>query len=120
MENLNISHINSSLIDFYLEPSNKWHLFEDGFEFNPKLNFTWKVDSFEQDLLTINLTFRDPEQISPKVEQDSVIFHIKTKEFLLSKTLNVLSDDFLTLSIHVKKQMENSAFNLNVDSAYQS
>ena len=60
-ENLNLTHINSTIVDFYIMPSNNWHLYTDGFEVTPKLNFTWKVDKINSDLLTINLTFGMPE-----------------------------------------------------------
>jgi hypothetical protein len=29
--NLNLSHINSSIVDFYIVPSNDWHKHEDNF-----------------------------------------------------------------------------------------
>lgn len=61
----NLSLINSTLIDMYIQPFEDWHLYEDGFNIS-LFNFTWKVISLEDDLMEIQLNFNHPNAISPK------------------------------------------------------
>jgi hypothetical protein len=65
-DNLNATHlkeINSTNIDIYIEPSNDWHL-EFSFDIS-KLNFSWWVEEYKEDLMTIQLNFTNPYEISP-------------------------------------------------------
>lgn len=47
-EKVNLTEINSTVFDMYLQPSNNRHLDEDDFNMS-KINFTWKTKSFEKD-----------------------------------------------------------------------
>ena len=60
-----MTELNSTIIDIYVKPFDDWHTYGEGFEVYPRLNLTWVVDSFENDLLIVNITFHDPIQISP-------------------------------------------------------
>jgi hypothetical protein len=86
---------------------------------NPKLNFTWEVDSLKQNILTINLTFNEPFQISPKSDQDMLVFHVLEKEIFVSKDFHPLSEDSRTLSIKCRKQMYNSEVNQQLEAVYE-
>jgi hypothetical protein len=100
-EFFNISWINSTVADLYIIPSNNWHLYIDDFEVYPKLNATWVIDSYKGDLLILNITFLNPEQISPMTEQDTLVFHIKEREWFISKDFVMLETP--TLIIKCKK-----------------
>lgn len=78
------------MADLYIMPSNNWNLYIDDFEVYPNLNATWVVDSYKGDLMIINITFLNPEQISPMTEQDTLVFHIKEREWFISKDFAVL------------------------------
>ena len=65
-EQLNLTELNSTVLDIYVKPFDDWHTWVEGFEVYPKLNLTWVVDSFEDNRLRINVTFLDPIQISPQ------------------------------------------------------
>ena len=45
-KNVNLTSIDSSIVDVYLKPSNDWHIYDEGFEVSPNLNFTWQVVEF--------------------------------------------------------------------------
>jgi hypothetical protein len=47
-EIVNITHLNQSFFDIYLNPSNNWHKYEEDFNLS-KLNFTWNVTAYERD-----------------------------------------------------------------------
>ena len=60
-----MTELNSTIIDIYVKPFDDWHTHGEEFEVYPRLNLTWVVVSFENDLLIVNITFHDPIQISP-------------------------------------------------------
>ena len=59
-EYLNKSCINSTVLDIYVKPSNDWHLYDENFDANTTLNFTWEVETFEKDLMDLILNFTNP------------------------------------------------------------
>jgi hypothetical protein len=63
---LNISWINQSNTLIYVQPQDKRQM-EIGFN-SSKLNLDWKVDSYRNDALKINLTFDNPLEISPNIQ----------------------------------------------------
>lgn len=78
----NISYLNTSLLDIYLDPSYK---LEEGFNMS-SINFTWNATYYNNTeagyaVMKIQLNWNDPLAISPEVIQDNVVWHIK-KEFM--------------------------------------
>jgi hypothetical protein len=63
--NLNISWINKSNTDIYVQPQDNRQS-ENGFN-NSKLNLNWIIDSYKNDTMKINLTFQNPLEISPNI-----------------------------------------------------
>ena len=63
--NLNISWINKSNTDIYVQPQDN-RKSENGFN-NSKLNLNWIIDSYQNDTMKINLTFQNPLEISPNI-----------------------------------------------------
>jgi hypothetical protein len=60
---INISLINNSNTLMYIQPMDGR---ENDIGFNlSKLNFTWKLSSFTERIMIINLNFTDPLYISP-------------------------------------------------------
>jgi len=59
-----MTHINSTIIDFYITPYNDWYLEIPKFNIS-LLNFTWEVTNFTKDELKLKLEFNDPVIISP-------------------------------------------------------
>ena len=49
-DGVNLTEINSTVLDMYLQPSNNRHLDEDDFNMS-KINFTWTTVSFEKNQL---------------------------------------------------------------------
>ncbi len=67
----NISWINQSNTEIYVQPQDK--RFSD-IDFNSlKLNLTWVIASFWKNIMIINLNFDNPLEISPNIEQDALI-----------------------------------------------
>jgi hypothetical protein len=63
---IEITHINLTIVDIYVKPSNDWHLWDDTFDPTSSLNLTWAVDKYEGKQMDINITFLNPLWISPK------------------------------------------------------
>jgi hypothetical protein len=59
---LNMTHINETIADIYVMPSNNWHLYEDDGEYavDPNLNLTWVVHSYGNKTMKVNLSFLNP------------------------------------------------------------
>jgi len=68
-DGLNLTHINDTVIDLYIVPSNDWHLEKADFNMST-LNFTWHVVNYTGDTLDIKITFNAPIDISPRKIQD--------------------------------------------------
>ena len=68
------------------------------------------MTEYQRDFMMIKLNFTDPYSISPKEQQDQLVFHIKDKqEFFISETLLVdIHDNFTTLRSRVPKQMPDT------------
>ena len=75
---MNLTQLNSTILDLYIIPSLDRHKVTD-FKLS-NLNFTWTTVSFEINLLVIQLNFTDPTFISSDKVQDSVVWHLK-KDF---------------------------------------
>ena len=101
--NVNLSEINSTVMDLYILPYEDWH--EDELDFadyeklnstckknsssivnaedehcfpqNPNLNFTWKVFAFEGKQMNISINFTNPYWISSKYHRDLLLIHIR-------------------------------------------
>ena len=77
-EQLNLTEFDSLVAEVYIIPYDDWHLYKEGFVVYPNLNLTWIVNTFKGDLLQLNVTFNDPDQISPLTYgQDIIVFHIR-------------------------------------------
>ena len=59
----NLSWVNSSNTDIYIEPALNRHE-EEGFKLE-KINFTWTIQSYKGSTLAIKLNFTSPTSISP-------------------------------------------------------
>lgn len=120
-EHLNLTDLDSTVIDLYIVPYNNWHLDEDNFKVYPSLNFTWIIHSFKDKYLKLNLTFYEPIQISPREVQDMMIFHIIVPEFFTTGlTFKMIDENYRTLPIKVRKQMADSSFNRNFKKAAET
>jgi len=102
-ETVNTTHINSTVVDIYIEPAEERHL-APGFDLS-QLNFTWNVTEYADDELRIKLNFTKALSISPMLVQDRLIFHVKDKrDFFISSTyLDDLHDNYTTLAKSIKK-----------------
>ena len=84
-EHLNISDINSTMLDIYVRPSQDWHKDDESFDSNSTLNFTWVVERYEEDFLDLSLNFTNPLKISPNLIRDLLVVSIKNNsEFFIS------------------------------------
>lgn len=59
-EHLNKTWINSTVFDIYVKPSNDWHLYDENFDLNTTLNFTWTLETFGKDYMDLILNFTNP------------------------------------------------------------
>jgi len=73
--NINISWINQSNTDVYVQPQDGRE-YDDNFNIS-ELNLTWVVDSFKNDTMILNLSFSNPFEISPGILQDQLIIIFK-------------------------------------------
>ena len=69
-QKLNPLSINTTNIDIYIEPS--VHNTN-----STNLNMTWECTQILGDIVSFQLNFTEPKQISPHVIQDTLIFHAK-------------------------------------------
>ncbi len=72
-----------------------------------QLNLTWNLISYQNDTMNINLTFNNPLEISPNIDQDQLnIFFNSSKELInclnSNQSIN-LGNDSLTLSSDIPK-----------------
>lgn len=95
---VNITEMNTTYIDMYVEPYNKWDLDIEDFNMT-KLNFTWNVTSYHGRKLWIKINWFSPPTISPKSTYDNLVFHIKDKrEFYRSLNEGVnIHNNYTTL-----------------------
>lgn len=63
-EGLNLTLLNDTIMDLYLEPRDDWATFKSGFNMS-FLNFTWNVTEYKLDFMIIKLQFVNPYEISP-------------------------------------------------------
>ena len=112
-EGVNLTHINSTIIDLYIIPEQDRHL-EEGFNITT-LNLTWQATDFKNDTLQIQLYFNNPSVISPLPIPDRIALSLKDPEyanyFMSKKLLKPLHQDWWTISRTIKKQMAPSDFN---------
>ena len=105
-ENLNLTHINSTIVDAYIRPHDDWHLREENFNLST-LNFTWNVTSYQNDTMWLQIVFNNPLQISPLGKQDFFVFHVKERgpNFMSLLEGVDLHDNYTTLDHKVRKQL---------------
>ena len=84
-EMIDLSWINSTILDMYIVPHKDWHLDYDDFNVS-LLNFTWKTISFAGNRITFDLTFNSPPDISPKRIFDNLVWHVKDPVYFTSKS----------------------------------
>ena len=75
-DQINLTHINATVFDIYIDPALMRHKTEDSFKMN-SINLTWSTLAFFDKQLDIQLLFNDPFAISPLIEQDQIVFHLK-------------------------------------------
>ena len=104
-EFVNITEMNTTYIDMYIEPYTNWHIGVDDFNMT-KLNFTWNVTYYHGRKLYIQCNFTSPPTISPKHVYDNMVFHIKDKrEFYRSLNERVhIHNNYTTLRHRVTRQ----------------
>jgi len=64
-ESVNTTHINSTVVDMYVQPEKDHHLTQ-GFDI-ARLNFTWNVTEYTHQRLHIKMNFTDALAISPLI-----------------------------------------------------
>jgi hypothetical protein len=106
----NISTIDSTIIDMYIEPDK--HREQEETVDHSLLNFTWTAVSFEGNLLIFKLEFKNPAEISPSLSQDWIVVHFKQIEgiFISSEYLVDLTSDNSTLREKITKQISEGPF----------
>mmetsp|Transcript_12386 Transcript_12386/g.19281 ORF Transcript_12386/g.19281 Transcript_12386/m.19281 type:complete len:218 (+) Transcript_12386:3359-4012(+) len=114
----NLTDINSTYIDLYLEPA-------DLFIFKPEdlfhLNFTWEVVEYVGHEMKIQLMFEGPEWVSMSSPShfDKLVFHIiDPSYFFISKTL-LENVETRTMMVNVPPQLRDNGFNRGVASSSQ-
>jgi hypothetical protein len=112
----NLTGLNSSILDVYIVPA----LDRDTLsEYDAKsVNLTWTVMNYTEHKLILKLAFDFPVQISPLEVQDSLIVHFKqTSPFFFCFSIkNLLHEDSRTLTRKVRKQIEDSELNKDMES----
>ena len=98
IEQVNITHINFTVLDIYIKPALDRHLIAPDFNLT-SLNFTWNIILYQEDTLKIKLNFSDPLTISPLLERDILVVHFKElRDYFVSDTyLKDLHYNFTTL-----------------------
>ena len=91
-----LGEINSDILDIYIIPVD---IGMDPY----KLNFTWKVVSYENKELKIQLEFTNFPYVSTQSIFDQIVVHIKSKEhfFISQEYLVDISDAYSTLTTSI-------------------
>jgi len=116
--NFNLTTLNETSLDLYIEPALERHK-EFSFDLS-KLNFTFNATSFEDDLLTIKLNFRNPTYVSVLEVQDSLVFHVQHgfESMFWSKTLNKpLHKPYWTIRSQIKAQIPDNLATQSLESS---
>lgn len=94
-------------MDIYVMPSNDWHLYIEPYDHNNTLNMTWVVDEYYNDTMIINITWFNPLEVSPYIDQDMLFIHVKDPQyfFISEEYFESLHPENRTLSVRVPKQM---------------
>jgi len=102
MVKVNPSMINKDILDVYVEPTGIDITVEP-----ESYNLTWKVTSFKDHIMKIQLTFNDPAAISPFSEREKIVWHVKQKINLFISQTNGhdLSSWFTTLRSDIPRQL---------------
>jgi len=107
-----LSWINKTMMDIYVEPSQERFKFTDTIDMS-KLNLTWKPVKYENKNLFIQLNFTDPIFISPHEIQDKIVVHLNNashSQFFKATDSNTYwNPNYFTLKSAVMKQMPNNA-----------
>ena len=80
--NINISWINQTNTQVYVQPQDKRE-HDENFNIS-KLNLTWVIDSYKNETMTINLTFNFPFEISPSIQEDQLVIYFNQSKSLIS------------------------------------
>ena len=103
----NLSEINSTVIDIYVKPAKNRDLWDD--KWDPcTVNLTWYAVSMEDRTLVIQIDFDAPHEISPLLQQDTLMFAILDDGMSIFKTY--LQERFLcerrrVIKSRIKKQL---------------
>lgn len=73
---VNLTHINSTVLDIYLVPHNNWYDEYDHVKIS-KFNLTWKAIQFYGNNLILQLDFKDPLFVSRMQVRDMLVIHAK-------------------------------------------
>ena len=99
---LNISDLNSTFLELYVNPANERHMDYDNFNIS-KLNFTWEVVQYEGNLMQVQLVFYDYPYVSSDQDWDQFFIRFKKNEYFKSKTLDSTLDyDSRELTFFIK------------------
>ena len=121
--NINISLINSSNTDVYVQPQDKREHDEN---FNSsRLNLTWIIDSYKNETMTMNLTFNFPFEISPDDLEDRLVIYFNQSKSLItcqadensSGNLTRLNESSRTMSLVIPKQLTKSYITIALQQA---
>jgi hypothetical protein len=80
--NFSLGKINSSWVDIYIEPYENPREEPRQVNGTTQFNLTWEVKSFEKQQLFIQINFTSPESISPYMEQDTLVMHIRNESIM--------------------------------------
>ena len=84
-ERVNISWINSTVLDMFIDPFSA----QDDSEEPKDLNFTWKATKFHDKLLEFQLNFSEAIFISPDKQQDKLVINFTGPSALSLFTSNI-------------------------------
>jgi len=101
---IKIDEINEAHMIIYAQPFNNWHEQDPHFDIEKTLNQTWNVLKYENDRMLIDLTFMNPNQISPKVDQDILVIHFQNSSDAFKSEDNLgLHQDYLSMQHGIPK-----------------
>jgi hypothetical protein len=100
-DTFNLMNLTSEHLDIYVEPSEqRW---ERTYFTWPKVNLTWTLQSVKDNWIDVQLYFDQPDEISPLIELDTVVVHIRESatHLFIATDGDKLKYDYYTLKSRV-------------------
>tara|TARA_B110000285_G_C14906243_1_gene505689 strand:+ start:349 stop:798 length:450 start_codon:yes stop_codon:yes gene_type:complete len=118
----NISNIDEyfkNLMSIYVVPADNWDLTTENFSMT-FVNLTWQATEFKDDTLDFNITFENPNYISPLITQDTLVVWMHPNQTFFQSSVSpypYLNENSTILQVKIPKQQRDTPTVRKIDLA---